>query len=150
MTEKEYAEQLAKIDPEQPDALDRLAALNEADYIESGENLNDPAIVAELYDSAMENMERYKEKYDKLLDKINGELRKAGATEAQINWGLFGDVELPTLAYLRCNAMAKKLIQYSCQIVYCLGELQLLSKYTDRVDMEKVRQIRKEYRRRFG
>jgi hypothetical protein len=46
--------------------------------------------------------------------------------------------------------MAKKLIQYSCQIVYCLGELQLLSKYTDRVDMEKVRQIRKEYRRRFG
>ena len=76
MTEKEYAEQLAKIDPEQPDALDRLATLNEADYIECGENLNDPAVVAELYDSAMENLERYKEKYDKLLSKINGELRK--------------------------------------------------------------------------
>ena len=150
MTRKEYAQQIAKIDPEQPDALDRLAALNETDYIERGENLNDPDVVDDLYDSAMEELERYKEKYDDLLGRINSELRKAGATEAQINWGLFGDVELPTMAYLYCNAMARKLIQYSFQIVYCLGELQMLSKYTDRVDMEEVRKIRKEYRRRFG
>ena len=150
MTRKEYAQQIAKIDPEQPDALDRLAALNETDYIERGENLNDPDVVDDLYNSAMEELERYKEKYDDLLGRINSELRKAGATEAQINWGLFGDVELPTMAYLYCNAMARKLIQYSFQIVYCLGELQMLSKYTDRVDMEEVRKIRKEYRRRFG
>ena len=150
MTRKEYAQQIAKIDPEQPDALDRLSALNETDYIERGENLNDPDVVDDLYDSAMEELERYKEKYDDLLGRINSELRKAGATEAQINWGLFGDVELPTMAYLYCNAMARKLIQYSFQIVYCLGELQMLSKYTDRVDMEEVRKIRKEYRRRFG
>ena len=31
MTRKEYAEKLAEIDPEQPDALDKLAALNEAE-----------------------------------------------------------------------------------------------------------------------
>lgn len=42
------------------------------------------------------------------------------------------------------------MIRNSFQIVYCLGELQMLSTYTDRVDMEKVRKIRKEYRRRFG
>ena len=44
----------------------------------------------------------------------------------------------------------KKMIRNSFQIVYCLGELQMLSNYTDRVDMEEVRKIRKEYRRRFG
>lgn len=42
------------------------------------------------------------------------------------------------------------MIRNSFQIVYCLGELQMLSKYTDSVDMEEVRKIRKEYRRRFG
>ena len=103
-----------------------------------------------VFVSGSKRLKEHRMRLKVLANDINGELRKAGATEAQINWGLFGDVELPTLAYLRCNAMAKKLIQYSCQIVYCLGELQLLSKYTDRVDMEKVRQIRKEYRRRFG
>ena len=66
------------------------------------------------------------------------------------NWGLFGDVELPTVSYLRCNLMAKKLIRYSYQITYCLGELKMLSKYTDRVDIEELERIRKEYRRRFG
>ena len=46
--------------------------------------------------------------------------------------------------------MAKKLIRYSYQITYCLGELKMLSKYTDRVDIEELEIIRKEYRRRFG
>ena len=137
MTRKEYAEKLAEIDPEQPDALDKLAALNEADYIERGENLNDPDVIDELYESTVADLERCKEKYDDLLGRINSELRKAGATEAQINWGLFGDVELPTMAYLYCNVLARKLIRNSFQIVYCLGELQMLSKYTDRVDMEE-------------
>jgi hypothetical protein len=150
MTRKEYAEKLAEIDPEQPDALDKLAALNEADYIERGENLNDPDVIDELYESTVADLERCKEKYDDLLGRINSELRKAGATEAQVNWGLFGDVELPTMAYLYCNVLARKLIRNSFQIIYCLGELQMLSKYTDRVDMEEVRKIRKEYRRRFG
>ena len=85
MTRKEYAEKLAEIDPEQPDALDKLAALNEADYIERGENLNDPDVIDELYESTVADLERCKEKYDDLLGRINSELRKAGATEAQIN-----------------------------------------------------------------
>ena len=36
MTRKEYAEQIAKIDPEQPDALEKLAALDEVDYMKQG------------------------------------------------------------------------------------------------------------------
>jgi len=89
------------------------------------------------------------QKYDGLLEKINNELRKAGATEAQINWGLFGDVELSTIPYIRCNAMARKLIRLSYQITYCLGELKMLSKYTE-VDVDELARIQREYRRRFG
>ena len=102
-------------------------------------------------DAQMEaDLHDHMRRYDDLLDKINKELRKAGATEAQINWGLFGDVELPTLSYMRCNRMAKSLIQHSYQITYCLGELKMLSKYTDNVQHVELKRIRKDYGRRFG
>lgn len=104
MTRKEYAEKLAEIDPEQPDALDKLAALNEADYIERGENLNDPDVIDELYESTVADLERCKEKYDDLLDRINSELRKAGATEAQINWAC--SVMLNCRPWHICTAMS--------------------------------------------
>ena len=129
MTRREFTERMAQIDPESEEAVDKLAALFEEDYLSSGKDLNG--------------------RYDELLEKIIGELRKAGATEAQINWGLFGNVELPTLSYIRCNAIAKKMIHVSYQITYCLGELKMLSKYTD-VDMDALSRIQREYKRRFG
>ncbi len=150
MTRKEFRDCMEQIDPEASEAVDELALLFERDYQETGRDLNDPVLLNDLIESAEADMEHFMAKYDDLLDKINGELRKAGATEAQINWGLFGDVELLTVSYLRCNLMAKKLIRYSYQITYCLGELKMLSKYTDRVDIEELERIRKEYRRRFG
>ena len=106
-------------------------------------------MIEELHTEAKTDLEHFMGKYDELFEKINGELRKAGATEAQINWGLFGNVELPTLSYIRCNAMAKKMIHISYQITYCLGELKMLSKYTD-VDTDELSRLQREYRRRFG
>lgn len=149
MTEKEYSKQLLKIDPERPDALDRVAELKERDHIESGKDLKDPAVIHDLYEAARKDLKLYMEINDDPLEKINSELRKAGATEAQIYWGLLGDVKLPTFAWLRYKRMAMKLIQYDCMIVYCLSELQMLSKYTDKVDLEEIQRIRKQYRRRF-
>jgi len=149
MTRREFTERMAQIDPESEEAVDKLAALFEEDYLSSGKDLNDPAVIEEIYTAAKADLETFMGKYDELLEKINGELRKAGATEAQINWGLFGNVELPTLSYIRCNAMAKKMIHVSYQITYCLGELKMLSKYTD-VDMDALSRIQREYKRRFG
>ena len=150
MTRKELREHISRIDPEAPTAADELASLFEQDYQEAGRDLTDPKVIEELQSCAEDDLHHFTEKYDDLLEKINGELRNAGATDAQINWGLFGDVELPTIPYLRCNLMARKLIQYSYQITYCLGELKMLSKYTDRIDTDELVRIRKEYRRRFG
>ena len=141
---------MEQIDPEASEAVDELALLFERDYQETGRDLNDPVMLDDLIESAEADMEHFMAKYDDLLSKINGELRKAGATEAQINWGLFGDVELPTASYLRCNLMAKKLIQCSYQITYCLGELKMLSRYTDNVQHDELEKIRKDYVRRFG
>ena len=150
MDRKEFADRMDRIDPESPTAVDELANLFEQDYQEAEKNLNDPAVVEDLRTSAEEDLRHFMEKYDDLLEKVNSELRKAGATEAQINWGLFGDVELPTVSYLRCSRLAKKLIHYSYQITYCIGELKMLSKYTDAVDRDEIARIHKEYRRRFG
>ena len=150
MTRKEFADLINQIDPESPTAMDDLAALFERDYQEAGRDLTDPDVTEELKTAAEAELQHHISRYDDLLEKINRELRKAGATEAQINWGLFGDVELPTLAYLHCSQMAKKLIRHSYQITYCLGELKLLSKYSADVDTEELERIRREYRRRFG
>ena len=149
MTRREFAERMAQIDPESEEAVDKLAALFEEDYLSSGKDLNDPAVIEEIHTAAKADLENFMEKYDELLERVNSELRKAGATEAQINWGLFGNVELPTLSYIRCNAMAKKMIHVSYQITYFLGELKMLSKYTD-VDMDALAGIQREYKRRFG
>ena len=149
MTRREFTERMAQIDPESEEAVDKLAALFEEDYLSSGKDLNDPAVIEEIHIAAKTDLEHFKGRYDELLEKINGELRKAGATETQINWGLFGNVELPTLSYIRCNAIAKKMIHVSYQITYCLGELKMLSKYTD-VDMDALSRIQREYKRRFG
>ena len=91
---------MTQIDPESEGAVDQLAALFEEDYLSSGKDLNDPAVIEEIHTAAETDLEHFKGRYDELLEKINGELRKAGATEAQINWGLFGNVELPTLSYI--------------------------------------------------
>ena len=44
--------------------------------------------------------------------------------------------------------MANRLIQHIYQITYCLGELKMLSKYTDCVDKDELERIGTEYRRR--
>ena len=149
MTRKEFANRMAQIDPESPNAPDELAVLFEEDYLTAGKDLNDPETVKNLQITAENDLRYLMQKYDSLLEKINHELRKAGATEAQINWGLFGDVELSTIPYIKCNALARKLIRLSYQITYCLGELKMLSKYT-KVDLDELARVQREYRRRFG
>lgn len=150
MTRKEFASHMAHIDPEASTAVDELADLFERDYQEQGRDLADPDMIEDMKSATEADLHHHMRRYDDLLDKINNELRKAGATEAQINWGLFGDVELPTLSYMRCNRMAKSLIQHSYQITYCLGELKMLSRYTDNVQHDELEKIRKDYGRRFG
>lgn len=140
---------MAQIDPESEDAVDELASLFEEDYLTAGRDLNDPAVIENILLDAKADLEDFMGKYDDLLGKIHKELRKAGATEAQINWGLFGNIELPTVSYIRCNSLAKKMIRISYQITYCLGELKMLSRYTD-VDTDELARIQREYRRRFG
>ena len=140
---------MAQIDPESEDAVDELASLFEEDYLTAGRELNDPAVIEDILLGAKTDLENFMKKYDDLMGKIHGELRKAGETEAQINWGLFGNIELPTVSYIRCNSLAKKMIRISYQITYCLGELKMLSKYTD-VDTDELARIQREYRRRFG
>lgn len=101
MTRKEFSDHMKKIDPESPTVMDELAALFERDYQEEGRDLSDPVMIENLQIAAEEDLHYHMSRYDDLLEKINGELRKAGATEAQINWGLFGNVELPTVPYLQ-------------------------------------------------
>ncbi len=149
MTKKEFTERMAQIDPYSDGAVDQLAALFEEDYLTAGRDLNDPAVAEQILAEAKADLALFMGKYDDLLEKIHGELRKAGATEAQINWGLFGNVELPTLSYIRCNSMAKKMIRIGCQITFCLGEIKMLSKYTE-IDLDELIRIQREYRRRFG
>ena len=140
---------MAQIDPEAKTAPDELAALFEEDYLTAGKELNDSAVIEDLRNTAEADLQYFMEKYDVLLDKINSELRKAGATEAQFNWGLFGDVELSMISYARCNLMVRKLVRLSWQITYCLGEMKMLGKYTE-VDMDELMRIQREYKRRFG
>lgn len=149
MTRKEFNERMVQIDPESENAVDKLASLFEEDYLTTGRDLNDPAVIEDILLATKADLENFMEKYDDLLGKIHGELRKAGATEAQINWGLFGNIELPAVSYIRCNSLAKKMIRISYQITYCLGELKMLSKYAD-VDTNELAKIQREYRRRFG
>lgn len=150
MTRKEFANHMAHFDPESSTTVDELADLFEKDYQEAGRDLTDQDVIENLKSAAEADLHHHMSRYDVFLDKINHERRKAGATEAQINWGLFGDVELPTLSYLRCSRMAKSLIQHSYQITHCLGELKMLSKYTDSVEQNELERIRKDYGRRFG
>ena len=148
MTRKEFAGRIALIDPEAPDSIEKLASLFEEDYLTEGRDLNDTDLIKDLRESAEADLRYFMEKYDILLQKINRELRKAGATEAQINWGLFENIELPTVSYYRCNLMVRKLIRCSYQIQYCLGELKMLSKYTD-IDTRWLMKTAKEYGRHF-
>ena len=149
MKRREFYQRLQAIDPEDSRAMEQLAELFEEDYVTAGENLTDPAVAEDIRARAQADMEYFMAKYNALLEKINFELRRAGATDAQINWGLFGNVELPTVPYLLCNFRARKLIRLSYRILYCLAELNMIGKYTE-VDGEKLERIRRDYGRRFG
>lgn len=149
MKRKEFMERINQIDLETPESLDLLAELFEEDYLSSKKDLSDRQTVEELLSQAKSDLDSYEEKYDAIRLKIEKELRRAGATEAQINWGLYGNVELSTGAYFKCNFMAKKLIRYSYQILYCLAELKMLSKYID-IGIPDLKQIRQDYGRRYG
>ena len=85
MTKKEFIDRIDQIDPDDSEALDQLAELFEEDYLTAGENLNDPEVIEDLLLSAREDLEHNKACYDVRKDRIDAELRKAGATEAQIN-----------------------------------------------------------------
>ena len=80
MTRKEFGERIAEIDPESAEAVDELAALFEEDYRSAGKDLNDPAVIQEIHTAVQADLEHFMRKYDDLLEKINDELRKAGAT----------------------------------------------------------------------
>ncbi len=149
MKRREFYERMSQIDPESSEALESLAALFEEDYLTGGRDLKDPVTAEDILTRTRADLEKYMSRYDGLKDRIDAELRKAGATEAQINWGLFGDVELPTAAYLRCNLWARKLIRCSYQILYCLAELKMIGRYTE-VDREELRHIQIDYGRRYG
>ena len=149
MTKREFAERISDIHPESANAVDDLAALFEEDYLTSGKDLKDPAVSDELLRKAREDLHFFRSKYDALYEKLKKELRKAGATEAQINWGLFGNIELRAFPFIRCNLMAKRLIRYSYQITLCLAELKMLSKYTGCIDPDEIRALLQEYKRRF-
>ena len=149
MTKKEFIDRMGQIDPEDSDALDRMAELFEEDYMTAGENLNDPEVIEDLLARAREDLEHNKACYDVRKDRIDAELRKAGATEAQINWGLFENIELPTISYIRCNRWARQLIRYCYQIQYCLAELKMLGKYTE-IDEEELKAVQRDYGRRYG
>ena len=149
MERREFNQRLQQVDPDAQHALEELAALFEEDYLSEGRDLKDPAVSGELRDRAREDLEIHMARYDAVLEKIKAELRKAGATEAQINWELFGNVELPPIPYFLCNIRARKLIRISYQILFCLAELKMLGKYTD-VDEAELARIRCEYGRRFG
>ena len=149
MKRREFYQRMQQIDPEAPRALAQFADLFEEDYVTAGEDLKDPAVTDELRARAREDMEFYMARYDVLQEKINADLRRAGATDAQINWGLFGNVELPLVLYLLCNYRAKRLIGFSYRILYCLAELDMLGRYTD-VDTEELERIRRDYGRKFG
>ena len=151
MKRREFYERMSRIDPEAPDAMDALADLFEEDYVSSGRELSDPAVAEEIIDRAKADLEDFQTRYDALCEKINADLRKAGATEAQINWGLFGNVELGTAAWLRCNRRARKLIRYAYQILYCLAELKMIGRYAEtEVDDADLNRIRQDYGRRYG
>ena len=149
MTKKEFIDRIEQIDPDDSEALDRLSELFEEDYLTAGENLNDPEVIENLLARSREDLEHNKACYDVRKDRIDAELRKAGATEAQINWGLFENIELPTISYIRCNCWARQLIKYSYQIQYCLAELKMLGKYTE-IDEEELKAVRRDYGRRYG
>ena len=85
MTKKEFIDRIEQIDPDDSEALDRLSELFEEDYLTAGENLNDPEVIENLLARAREDLEHNKACYDVRKDRIDAELRKAGATEAQIN-----------------------------------------------------------------
>ena len=149
MRRREFMERVNQIDPEEPGALDALSALFEEDYVTAGEDLNNAETIGRIISRTRADLEYYMSRYDLFQEKINTELRKAGATEAQINWGLFGNVELPTIPYLRCNHWAKKLIRCSYQILYCLAELKLVGRYSA-VDEEELKTIQMNYGRKYG
>ncbi len=150
MTKLEFLKRMDQIDPDGPNAVDELAPVLEEYCLSSGDNLNDPETAASYYADVKADLESFMDRYDSLLDKLHAELRKAGATEAQINWGLFGNVELGRLAWLRCSRLAKSLANLSYEIKYCLAELKMLSKYTDQVDLKEIGRIQREYRNRYG
>ena len=150
MTRLEFLKKMDQIDPDGPYAVDELAPVLEEYCLSSGDNLNDPETAANYYTDVKADLKSYMDRYDFLLEKLHKELRKAGATEAQINWDLFGNVELGRFAWLRCNRMAKALINLSYEIRYCLAELKMLSKYTDQVDLKEIARVQREYRNRYG
>ena len=149
MKRKEFYERVNRIDPESPEAIDALADLFEEDYLTADKDLKDREISESILPQARADLKHYMDRYDRLREKIDGALREAGATEAQINWGLFGNVELPTGSFLRCNLWARKLIRCSYQILYCLAELKMIGRYA-KVDEEELRRIQRDYGRRYG
>ena len=150
MNRLEFLKRMDQIDPDGPNAIDELAPVLEEYCLDSGDNLNDPETAANYYADVKADLEAFMDRYDTLLEKLHGELRRAGATEAQVNWGLFGNVELGRLAWLRCNRLAKSLANLSYEIKYCLAELKMLSKYTAQVDLKEIGRIQREYRNRYG
>lgn len=149
MNRREFYQRMQSIDPEDPRAMELLVNLFEEDYVTAGRDLKDPAVTEDLRARAQADLKYFMARYDALEEKINADLRRAGATDAQINWGLFGNVELPTLPYLRCNFRAKRLIRISYQILYCLAELKMVGKYAE-TDEEELARIRRDYGRKYG
>ena len=71
---------MAQIDPESPNAPSELAVLFEEDYLTTGKDLNDPETVDNLRDTAENDLNYFMQKYDHLLQRINDELRRCGAS----------------------------------------------------------------------
>lgn len=150
MTRLEFGRRMSEIDPDQPDAIDKLVPILEEYCIEAGDDLSDSDTAEDYYSHVIADLKILMDKYDRVLEKLHSELRKAGATEAQVNWGLFGNVELGRFACFRCNRLTKSLTNLSYEIKYCLAELKMLSKYTDQVDLKEIGRIQREYRNRYG
>ena len=111
-------------------------------------DFTDTAALEEKYESLKAELLETTRVYDSLLEKLHDILRKNGATEAQLTWNIYSNVEMNLLTGRKYYKVAEELYRKTLSILYYLAFLQVLNQYRnpDTEELTELNHIRKHYK----
>ena len=139
---------LDRVDKSSSRAVDEMADILQAELEAKNADFTDTAALEEKYESLKTDLLDATRAYDSLLEKLHDILRKNGATEAQLTWNIYSNVEMNLLTGRKYYKVAEELYRKTRSILYYLAFLQVLNQYRnpDTEELTELNHIRKHYK----